>query len=57
MENMKERIARGDINQERAEAIKVRTLAVQFKMCSYDSHKYKAMCDIAADRAAKLQLP
>ncbi|RDL39534.1 Uncharacterized protein BP5553_03874 [Venustampulla echinocandica] len=36
MESMRERIARGDINLERAEAI-------------------KAMCDIAADRAIKLQ--
>ncbi|TVY86244.1 putative allantoinase, partial [Lachnellula willkommii] len=36
MENMKERIARGDVRLERAEAI-------------------KAMCDIAADRAIKLQ--
>jgi len=36
MEDMKERIARGDMKLERAEAI-------------------KAMCDIAADRAAKLQ--
>jgi len=36
MENMRQRIARGDIKQERAEAI-------------------KAMCDIAADRAVKLQ--
>ncbi|PSS13120.1 hypothetical protein M430DRAFT_21029 [Amorphotheca resinae ATCC 22711] len=38
MENMRQRIARGDIKQERAEAI-------------------KAMCDIAADRAVKLQAP
>jgi len=36
MENMNERILRGDIKLERAEAI-------------------KAMCDIAADRAVKLQ--
>jgi len=36
MEDMRSRIDRGDIKQERAEAI-------------------KAMCDIAADRAAKLQ--
>ncbi|PQE05525.1 Oxo-4-hydroxy-4-carboxy-5-ureidoimidazoline decarboxylase protein [Rutstroemia sp. NJR-2017a BBW] len=36
MENMKERISRGDIDLERKEAI-------------------KAMCDIAADRARKLQ--
>jgi len=36
MDDMRERIARGDIKQERAEAI-------------------KAMCDIAADRAVKLQ--
>ncbi|TVY57909.1 putative allantoinase 1 [Lachnellula cervina] len=38
MENMQERIARGDVRLERAEAI-------------------KAMCDIAADRAIKLQQP
>jgi len=38
MDNMKERIARGDVRLERAEAI-------------------KAMCDIAADRAIKLQQP
>jgi len=38
MENMRERIARGDLRQERAEAI-------------------KAMCDIAADRAVKIQAP
>jgi len=36
MENMRERIARGDMKQERVDAI-------------------KAMCDIAADRASKLQ--
>ncbi|KAF4631045.1 hypothetical protein G7Y89_g7088 [Cudoniella acicularis] len=38
MENMRQRIDRGDIKLERAEAI-------------------KAMCDIAADRAVKLQQP
>ncbi|EPE29532.1 hypothetical protein GLAREA_00692 [Glarea lozoyensis ATCC 20868] len=38
MANMQERISRGDIKLERAEAI-------------------KAMCDIAADRASKLQQP
>ncbi|TVY83476.1 hypothetical protein LSUE1_G002413 [Lachnellula suecica] len=44
MENMVQRIARGDIKLERAEAIKANSCC-------------KAMCDIAADRAVKLQRP
>lgn len=53
MENMIERINRGDIKLERAEAIKVRgnQNSIIVQKCSHD----KAMCDIAVDRATKLQ--
>jgi hypothetical protein len=57
MENMRERIERGDIKLERAEAIKVRSRKVVNWILQADSQHYKAMCDIAADRAVKLQQP
>jgi len=58
MENMSQRIDRGDIKLERAEAIKVSTVVPKKKGISQtDLTCCKAMCDIAADRAVKLQQP
>ena len=55
MEDMSRRIARRDITQERAEAIKVRSHARRLDQLI--NIVFKAMCDIAADRAVKLQAP
>lgn len=64
MENMRSRIDRGDIALERKEAIKV-AISLVFRSplasCSLfliscsDMFSFKAMCDIAKDRASKLQ--
>jgi hypothetical protein len=55
MENMRSRIDRGDIKLERAEAIKVSIFKSTIGLCELIHMETKAMCDIAADRAFKLQ--
>jgi hypothetical protein len=52
MENLKSRIERGDIKIERQEAIQVN---YSFDMRRTTLTMCQAMCDIAIDRAAKLQ--
>ena len=55
MDDMRRRIARGDIREEEKEAIKVCSALVLFWRTSADSTSLQqAMCDIAADRARKL---
>lgn len=58
MANMRQRIDRGDIRLERTESIKVRTTdMIHFGIgeCITNQDLSQAMCDIAADRATKLQ--
>jgi len=67
MQNMRERISRGDIEAERSEAIQVslRPLLPQRKSCKLGEFSHgtsgltvrKAMCAIARDRAEKLASP
>lgn len=55
MKDMRTRIARGDINMERVEAIQVRLLIFFIQKILTNSPLSQAMCDIAKDRATKLQ--
>jgi len=52
MDNMCQRIERGDIKLEREEAIKVSTIFPI--IVRTELNPTQAMCDIAADRATKL---
>lgn len=52
MQDMRARIDRGDVEAERREAIKVAPFALRGNLQANDFDQ--AMCDIAADRAAKL---
>lgn len=56
MEDMRKRIARGDVNAERRDAIKVRA-TWRISLIAVLIRRAQAMCDIAADRARKLLGP
>ena len=55
MEEVRERIDRGDADREVEEIIQVRWLSTQTRSSADSSLFFKAMCDIAKDRARKLE--